>query len=162
VKFRLRACMRIGELSQPIGESDCKSVYGVSSQRSRTELSLSCLTGSRKTNFQIESTDHVLRRTASIRGARHADVARLPTGNAPRTIKSKRSSHHQGDRAAEDLTVTRMTTTWAIIRHGGILNGTTSDQFETAPCPTSAEAQRLLKMNIYYPESGSRRILRCN
>ena len=26
--------------------------------------------------------------------------------------------------AAEDVTVTRMTTTWGIIRHGGILNGT--------------------------------------
>ena len=39
--------------------------------------------------------------------------------------------------AEQDVTVTSMSTTSGTIRHGGILNGTTSDQFKTTPLPTS-------------------------
>lgn len=39
--------------------------------------------------------------------------------------------------AEQDVTVTSMSTTSGTIKRGGILNGTTSDQFKTVPLPTS-------------------------
>ena len=44
-------------------------------------------------NFKIKLIDYEFRRTASIRGARHAETARVPTGDALRAIESKRSGH---------------------------------------------------------------------
>ena len=52
-----------------------------------------------KTISQVKLTDHEFRRIASIRRARHADVACLPTGNVARVVEPKRSSHGRRSRS---------------------------------------------------------------